>query len=369
MMSRAAIVFRSCFKNLALLPVFLIGSIASSHPMDFGTLEIQARDTQLKISFRIHDEAIQSPADGTSDRVAYLLSEIRKNSPFYKGSECQLDAGEMSRSQANLNFWDINFYGFCGVPKYSDFRFEWPLQPIQNFRETFKLEVQAIDEMTSRKYHQIVTHNEHHVILGTDDPFSSYTFFNLGRAHIGAKLSEWTSSKHELKVPEGIDHIAFVIVLTLANLNALRSLVLAITGFTIGHSLTIFLSMFNMIHIHSHWVEAVIALSIAWVSLTGLMVLKRSHSQIVTILFGAIHGLGFSSALQDMGLPKEQLIPAIIEFSAGIEFGQLLFVGVVLITVRTISQINARLATQVQKMCLVVIGVLGFVGFVIRAID
>ena len=127
----------------------------------------------------------------------------------------------------------------------------------------------------------------------------------------------------------GIDHLLFVLGL-LFLVGMRRRLVLTITAFTVAHSLTLALSALDLLTLRSPPVEAVIALSIMLVAAEALHdkpTLSRRWPALVALLFGLVHGLGFAGALKEIGLPENHLAVALLTFNLGVEFGQLLVVG------------------------------------------
>jgi hypothetical protein len=128
----------------------------------------------------------------------------------------------------------------------------------------------------------------------------------------------------------GIDHLLFVIgLLFLVGFN--RRLVLTITAFTAAHSLTLASSALGWLTLRSAPVEASIALSIVLVATEALHkrdTAARRWPALVAFLFGLVHGLGFAGALQEIGLPQNHLLVALLTFNVGVEIGQLMTVGV-----------------------------------------
>jgi hypothetical protein len=123
----------------------------------------------------------------------------------------------------------------------------------------------------------------------------------------------------------GIDHLALVLCLFL--LARGRRLLLLITGFTIGHSITLTLMALGHVSLASAPVEASIALSI--ILLAREVMLRNEANRwtmILTVLFGLLHGFGFAGALTEIGMPASQIIPALLSFNIGVELGQLLFI-------------------------------------------
>jgi hydrogenase/urease accessory protein HupE len=124
-------------------------------------------------------------------------------------------------------------------------------------------------------------------------------------------------------IPLGLDHILFILSLFLLS-PKLKTIVWQATAFTIAHSITLGLAMFNLISAPSYIVEPVIALSIMFVALENIISEKLRPSRLfIVFAFGLIHGLGFAGVLKDLGLPQREYINALISFNVGVELGQL----------------------------------------------
>lgn len=146
------------------------------------------------------------------------------------------------------------------------------------------------------------------------------TFFHYGVEHI------WL----------GIDHLLFVLVLVLL-VRGWRRLLLTVTAFTVAHSVTLAVSVLGIFTLPQPPVEAMIALSIAFVAaeVVGLEGSKQSLFQrvpwLVAFAFGLLHGLGFASALLDIGFPQQAMAVSLLFFNLGVEAGQVLFIGLLLV--------------------------------------
>jgi len=137
---------------------------------------------------------------------------------------------------------------------------------------------------------------------------TAQTYVSLGFVHI---------------VPRGIDHILFVLGLFLLSLR-IGPLLAQVTAFTLAHSITLGLSIYGVISLSPVIVEPLIALSIAYVGIENIVRGHNSPSRIAVIfLFGLLHGLGFSSVLTEIGLPRSEFLTALLSFNVGVEFGQL----------------------------------------------
>jgi len=127
--------------------------------------------------------------------------------------------------------------------------------------------------------------------------------------------------KHIL--PLGFDHILFVLSLFLLS-PALKPVLWQATAFTIAHSVTLGLAMYNVVNISAAIVEPLIALSILYVALENIFSPRLKTSRIgVVFMFGLVHGLGFAGALGQLGLPSNAYLLSLIMFNVGVELGQL----------------------------------------------
>jgi hydrogenase/urease accessory protein HupE len=133
----------------------------------------------------------------------------------------------------------------------------------------------------------------------------------------------------------GFDHLLFVLALTLIVPNR-RMLLVTVTAFTVAHSITLSLATLGVVHVPAPPVESMIALSIILVACEivrqqrGETSLTARWPWLVAFSFGLLHGLGFASALAEIGLPQGDIPLALFSFNVGVEAGQLIFIGVVL---------------------------------------
>ena len=134
----------------------------------------------------------------------------------------------------------------------------------------------------------------------------------------------------------GIDHLLFVLALLLL-IRSWGRLAATITAFTVAHSLTLAAATLGFLHVPGPPVEAFIALSIVFVA-AEIVHGRRGHAGvssrapwIVAFTFGLLHGLGFASALAEIGLPGNAIPLALLAFNVGVELVQLAFVAAVLL--------------------------------------
>ncbi|MEQ1911013.1 MAG: HupE/UreJ family protein [Vicinamibacterales bacterium] len=119
-------------------------------------------------------------------------------------------------------------------------------------------------------------------------------------------------------LPLGPDHMLFVMGLFLLNSRP-RALLAQVSAFAVAHSLTLGLATYGLIAVPSRIIEPAIALSIAYVAIENLLWsdLKKWRIGLV-FAFGLLHGLGFASALQGLGLPRTGLLTALASFNLGV---------------------------------------------------
>jgi hypothetical protein len=124
-------------------------------------------------------------------------------------------------------------------------------------------------------------------------------------------------------LPEGTDHILFVLGLFLLSCR-IKPLLWQVTAFTVAHSITLGLAMYGVIRLPSTVVEPMIAASIAFVAVENICTPElKPWRPVVVFCFGLIHGLGFSSVLLSLGLPRKDFVTALVSFNGGVELGQL----------------------------------------------
>jgi hydrogenase/urease accessory protein HupE len=148
----------------------------------------------------------------------------------------------------------------------------------------------------------------------------------------------------------GYDHLLFVLVLCLIVASG-RALLATITAFTVAHSITLALATLGVVRAPAAPVEATIALSIVLLACEvlgrerGRWSLARRWPWVVAFCFGLLHGLGFASALVDIGLPSGDVPLALLAFNVGVELGQVAFIAVVLVSLRLAARLRAPVFT------------------------
>ncbi len=140
------------------------------------------------------------------------------------------------------------------------------------------------------------------------------------------------------------DHILFLVALcAIYRLSEWKKILILVTAFTIGHSITLALAAFEVISFPSNLIEFLIPVTILITSLynvfstanleaEGTFDRKITTNYVFALFFGLIHGMGFSNFLRAMIMPgqENELVPQLLAFNIGVELGQLLIVGCIL---------------------------------------
>ena len=216
----------------------------------------------------------------------------------------------------------------------------------------------------------------------------------------------------------GVDHMSFLLGLMLIS-RRLRDLIFVVTGFTIGHSLTLGLAVTGLIRPHAEFIDALVALTIALIGVENLVVTMKRPARlalatgafllamgvlrltgagvlpplllfgaalfttcylmisgqlqdmgrlrmVVTMIFGLIHGFGFAADLLESRLPREKLAEILVGFNLGVEFGQLTVVlavtGVVVLARRLHVATSRAITVDTLASGLVGLGMFWFIG-------
>jgi HupE / UreJ protein len=152
---------------------------------------------------------------------------------------------------------------------------------------------------------------------------------------------------HHILTFDAADHLLFLATLMLAHDSSRwKPLLILITAFTLGHSLTLALATLDLVRVNSKAVEALIPATIIISSAVNLWTwrhgrrandppLRESETlwprYLMALVFGLIHGLGFSSVLRGLLGPEESLFGPLLAFNIGIELAQIIVLGVLAI--------------------------------------
>ena len=304
--------------------------VAGAHPADFSAFYAEASGRDLRVTFDLHPNALREAlagldvdgdgklaadevARGSSEIVRLLDEGVRVASA---GAPCVATATLPARLFAGVRVQVERVYTCDRAPD----ELTWTVRALTAIEGGHSFLGRT---RLGAVYDQFVFKpgaETHSVAVAPTVPGSAAdpraeparrpsglgSFFSLGVRHILT----------------GIDHLAFVLALVFAA-RRLRDLALVVTSFTLAHSVTLALGVFDLVHAPVRLVESLIAASIAWVALENVVRREPRHRAAVTFGFGLLHGLGFSAALRDIGWPPGGVAPALFAFNAGVEAGQL----------------------------------------------
>lgn len=358
------------------LLLLLLPSLANAHPMDFGSMEVEVVWNQLRVNLKLHALAVEKFAklshSPTSEKELKSITQtlfqntLGQATPLLKGESCVWKNSTLVFSQ-DKDFLELLVLADCKeAPKETPFTFELPLPFLKDAPPAFELVAQV--KGYGAPITLLANHTKTSLEISTNQSQSFGGFLRLGTSHIGALPDEW-NTKGKIHLPEGIDHILFVAALVLGG-GALWGLFKCVSGFTLGHTLTLGLTAFKIIHIHSRWVEAFIALSIAYVAASTLLRPKSPHRWMVATIFGTIHGLGFASALQELELHREQLLPAVLGFNLGVELGQCMIICITLLFLWLVKKMAGEMVyLWIHRSMAMGLFLIGTYWFILRAVN
>jgi len=153
----------------------------------------------------------------------------------------------------------------------------------------------------------------------------------------------------------GYDHLTFVLALLLI-VSGTRRLLVTVTSFTLAHSITLAAATLGVMWVPGPPIEATISLSILFLASELIKVnrgqdsLTARYPWIVAFTFGLLHGFGFAGALNDIGLPQNEIALALLMFNVGVELGQLLFIAAILVLLMALRKVRREWPAWVHQV-------------------
>ena len=141
---------------------------------------------------------------------------------------------------------------------------------------------------------------------------------------------------HHIISWSALDHILFIIALSAIYLaQNWKQVLVLVTAFTIGHSLTLALSVYDIIRINEKWVEFLIPCTIVATGVFNFMVKDFKHRSLrinyfLALFFGLIHGMGFANTIRFMLAKDQHIALPLVSFNIGLEAGQIVVVAFIL---------------------------------------
>lgn len=196
---------------------------------------------------------------------------------------------------------------------------------------------------------------------GVDEETQSFLAANKGVA-FGPFL--YIGAKHMIT---GYDHILFLVGVIFF-LYKTKEIILYVSYFTIGHSLTLLLGVMADINVNAYLIDAIIAASIVYKGFDNLggfkqFLGKQPNTKAAVLIFGLFHGFGLATKLQEFKFDKEGLFTNLLGFNLGVEIGQFLALGLVLLVISFWRQYNSFVKfSKLTNMLLMAAGFL-LLGF------
>lgn len=168
-------------------------------------------------------------------------------------------------------------------------------------------------------------------------------------------------------VPEGVDHILFVLGLFFLGITW-RNLLSQTTVFTVAHATTLLLSTYGVFRLPSRYVEPAIAISIAVIAVENILKPKLGPARLAVVFaFGLVHGLGFASSLSEIPFPRNDFLVALLGFNFGVDCGQLFVIALAFLVVGAFRD-KPWFRNRIAVPCSAGIAAIGLVWAIERAV-
>lgn len=296
-----------------------------------GYLDLERIDGALQRSIEATAREIlfyEGPMALTHDRAVARISQPSDRSfESYPDAIARIEGPPLPATEAV--FWNQGYF---------DVHYRYP---IRSDRSDFALDLRVAPGLSGR-LKMVVRY------LPPEGPIRAYEVHaGFGRLALDPRWHQagWTFFKFGFAhILDGLDHLLFLVALVVPfALRQFWSLVWVVTSFTVAHSITLIASALGAVPA-GEWfpplVEAMIAFSILYVALENVVVGLRKRQGgvvlrwrwLITGLFGLVHGFGFSFALQqDIQLAGAHLLLSLLSFNLGVEAGQVLVLGLVML--------------------------------------
>ena len=305
---------------------------AAAHPQDMGLLKASVRGSAIEFSLELTvpvaaaisgvDPATLLDAHSLARKADVLLqASLAENALTSSQGVCPWSDAKAVRFDEKVR---LTASANCPAEPTS---WSLALPFLHRANRGFELLVQA--ELGGKHRDFVISATEDRLTVSAGIEYPWTRFVGMGIHHIGAAPSEWRSPGGGLRLPDGIDHILFVLALVLGG-GGWLGILKTVTGFTLGHSVTLALATLGIIQLPSRVVESAIALSIAVVAAESLFLKRPGARWKIALAFGLVHGLGFASALSELHLDRSSLLKALVGFNGGVELGQAIIVAIAL---------------------------------------
>jgi hypothetical protein len=302
--------------------LLFVASTARGHALDVAYLELEAQGPALRASLDLSAEIaeqlvragpLRTQQEASSQARALLFATLGSGALEVDGAACALGDPEATAQAGRVR---LRVQARC-PREVRELRWTFPFVDVASL--DYRVLVKAVLLGEERNF--ILEPGASTLRIGAARTRNFASFVAMGVRHIGAMPDEWRDASG-WHLPGGIDHIHFLLALILAGGSLWRTLAV-VTGFTLGHSITLALATLQWVQLPSRLVESLIALSIAWVALEDAFAKDpQRHRFWIAAGFGLVHGFGFASALSELHLTRAGLASALVGFNLGVELGQ-----------------------------------------------
>ncbi len=352
-----------------LLVLMLLSGSAGAHPLDVGYVRVEVKGdtiavaldvdvTAAALALRIDPKLLD--ASGLASRAQALADVTYARAPITTNvGPCRWAGPATQLTGRTVRVTDTATCIGAGARRWA-----FPMIREARVSPTFELLVKEVLDDTERL--TLVDRYKPELELGAASSYGVLGFVWSGIQHIGAAPSEWHDDAG-LKLPDGIDHILFLMALILGGGTLLQLIGIA-SGFTVGHSITLAISAIGVARPPPSVIEPLVALSIAFVAAEAITGLWKKHRWKIAMFFGLVHGFAFANALAGLELSTGQMVKALFGFNLGVELGQLILMMLLVPLVLLVHR-NKRLEPYIIKSLAALIGLAGIYWFVERVLN
>ena len=314
--------------KLIFLIFFTTFSFLTAHPLNTSSIVLDLNKSRPTISLSFYLFNLQSPLKLNSEPIAKTAYDKKNEALKYIKSKISIRNNSNICSLENLNYKseDLSLITMFNINCN---------EPLENLKIKYTLffEFDKTQEgimsiiLPSKEKSYIFSIHQKEYALKISTPKSSI-FNDFKNFVIEGMYHIW----------EGIDHIMFLLMLLIPALLYTTSFKLAlldvlkiVTAFTVSHSITLSLSMFNLLNPPEQIVETLIAISVLLTALNNIYpVISYKKEWLLAFIFGFIHGFGFANAMHEINLNSVNFFSAVFGFNIGVEIGQIVIVLVIL---------------------------------------
>ncbi len=298
---------------LFVLGLVLVGNV-QAHPLDIGLMNIRNSGNDLLVKLDLNPAVTAEMKDVFSETLGSSTILINKNLCVW-----DKDSVQISREETLVT---ILASAKCAEVK-GEVRLEFPFLKLRepSFNLILNSSLQGHERVLSATPASTVIN---FTIEATSEK-SFGDFLQQGIRHIGVSGDQWIKND-KFRLPPGIDHILFLLALVLSG-GTFMGLIRLVTGFTLGHTISVTLAAFHIVNVPGHWVEPVIALTIALVAFDSWKSFGIHQKWKITTFIGLIHGLAFAEALVDLNLSSMAMLKAVAGFNIGVELAQAILIA------------------------------------------